>query len=260
MMRFGLIIIGSELLTGKRRDAHLARAIEILGERGLDLSWCKLLTDDADLITAELRHSFVDKQVVFSFGGIGSTPDDLTRQSAARAAGVRLVRHPEARVLIEQRFGEAAYPHRIRMADLPEHSSLIPNPVNQIPGFSLGDHHFFPGFPEMAWPMMEWVLANRYVALFKSASEEVLLTVLGAGEGQLVTVMEAFVERFPKLHLSSLPTMKGSQRETELGVRGEASAVAVAVEWLTSELRQGGFRWQRRVYSSAGRRLPGKTS
>lgn len=254
-MRFGLMIIGSELLTGKRQDAHLARAIEILGERGLELSWCKLLTDDLELITAELRHSLKDRQVVFSFGGIGSTPDDVTRQSVARAAGVRLVRHPEARALIEERFGEAAYPHRIRMADLPAQCTLVPNPINQIPGFSLGDHHFLPGFPEMAWPMMEWVLAQRYVGLFKSVPSEVLLTVLRAGEGQLVAIMEAFVKRFPGLHLASLPSMKGSQRETELGVRGEAAAVVAAVEWLTHELQRGGFQWQQRVYSSAGRRL-----
>lgn len=258
-MRFGLMIIGSELLTGKRKDAHLARAIEILGERGLELSWCKLLADDSELITAELRHSFMDRQAVFSFGGIGSTPDDVTRQSAARAAGVRLVRHSEARAILEGRFGEAAYPHRIRMADLPEHCNLVPNPINQIPGFSVGDHHFLPGFPEMAWPMMEWVLVHRYVGLFKNAPSEVLLTVLQAGEGQLVAMMEAFVERFPGLHMSSLPSTNGSQRETELGVRGEASAVAAAVEWLTNELRRGGFQWQRQDYLSTGTHLPGRT-
>lgn len=258
-MRFGLVIIGSELLTGKREDAHLARAIEILGERGLELSWCKLLMDDADLIATELRHSLIARQAVFSFGGIGSTPDDLTRQSAARAAGVPLVRHPEARAIIEGRFGEAAYPHRIRMADLPEHASLIPNPVNQIPGFILDDHHFLPGFPEMAWPMMEWVLEHRYLELFKRAPREVLLRIRQASEGQLVDLMEAFVKRFPGLRLSSLPSTKGNQRETELGVRGEPEAVATAVEWLITQLERGGFQWQRRDYSFGGRRLPGKT-
>jgi molybdopterin-biosynthesis enzyme MoeA-like protein len=257
-MRFGLMIIGSELLTGKRKDAHLARAIEILEERGLELSWCKLLADDSELITAELRHSFSARQAVFSFGGIGSTPDDVTRQSAARAADVGLVRHSEVQAILEGRFGEAAYPHRIRMADLPAQCTLVPNPVNRIPGFSVGDHHFLPGFPEMAWPMMEWVLAKRYVGLFKNAPSEVLLTVLQAGEGQLVAVMEAFVERFPRLHLSSLPSMKGSQRETELGVRGEAPAVAAAVEWLTNELRREGFEWQQDCFSS-GTQLPGRS-
>ncbi|MGF1613356.1 MAG: competence/damage-inducible protein A [Gammaproteobacteria bacterium] len=256
-MRFGLIIIGSELLTGKRKDAHLDRAIEILGEHGLELGWCKLLTDNLELITAELRHSFRDKQaVVFSFGGIGSTPDDVTRQSAARAAGMRLVRHAEARAIIEARFGEAAYPHRIRMADLPQHCRLVPNPVNQIPGFSVGHHHFLPGFPEMAWPMVEWVLKQYYAGLFRSAPREVLLTVLQASEGQLVALMEAFVERFPGLQLSSLPSMKGPQRETELGVRGEATAVEAAVEWLTDELRRGGFRWRQRAYLPAGGSRP----
>ena len=149
-MRFGLMIIGSELLTGKRQDAHLARAIEILGERGLELSWCKLLTDDLELITAELRHSLKDRQVVFSFGGIGSTPDDVTRQSVARAAGVRLVRHPEARALIEERFGEAAYPHRIRMADLPAQCTLCPiQSIKFLDSVSVTTTSY-PAFPR--WP------------------------------------------------------------------------------------------------------------
>lgn len=245
-MAFGLLIIGSELLTGKRKDGHLAHAIERLSDRGLELAWCKFLVDDAALITAALRHTLAGGDVVFSFGGIGSTPDDLTRESAAMAAGLPLVRHPEVQAILEERFGAAAYPQRIRMADLPAGCTLIPNPVNRIPGFSIRDHHFFPGFPQMAWPMMEWVLGQRYRHLFQTAAREVLLTIPDASEGQLGTIMEAFAQRFPSLRFSSLPAMCGSYRETELGVRGAPAEVEVAVLWLTAALQREGFRWRQR--------------
>lgn len=98
-------------------------------------------------------------------GGIGATPDDLTRQCAAEAAGVPMERHPEALALIVEKFGEAAYAKRVLMADFPAGAGIIPNPYNRIPGFSLNRHYFLPGFPEMAWPMMEWVLDTHYAHL-----------------------------------------------------------------------------------------------
>ena len=73
-----------------------------------------------------------------------------------------LARHPEAVAEIEARFGAEAYPHRVLMAEFPAGSSIIPNPFNRIASFSIRDHHFFPGFPQMAWPMLDWVLATRY--------------------------------------------------------------------------------------------------
>ncbi len=94
-MKFGAIIIGDEILSGKRQDKHLAKAIATLGERGLELSWVQYLGDDPDLIAATLRRTLAGDGVVFSFGGIGATPDDHTRQSAARAAGVGYEREQE---------------------------------------------------------------------------------------------------------------------------------------------------------------------
>src|SRR5574341_11280 len=105
-MGYGPLIIGDEILSGRRQDRHMARLIEILGARGLELAWCRYVGDDSALITAALRGSFGSGDVVFSFGGIGATPDDLTRQCAAQAAGVPLARHPEALALIVEKFGE----------------------------------------------------------------------------------------------------------------------------------------------------------
>src|SRR6266705_2920972 len=170
-MGIGAIIIGDEILRGKRDDQHFAKLIGILAVRGLKLDWCEYLGAEPGLITQTLQRTLRSGDIVFSFGGIGATPDDHTRQCAAAAAGVPLIRHPEAAAEIEARFGEAAYPKRILMADLPQGSRIIPNPYNRIPGFSIKDHHFLPGFPEMAWPMMEWVLETFYKHLVPAMPE-----------------------------------------------------------------------------------------
>ena len=251
-MAIGLIVIGTELLTGKRRDSHFAHTVEALANRGLALSWCRYIGDCPQAIVRELRFVMEGDDIALCCGGIGATPDDHTRASAAKAAGVALVRHAQAAAIIEERFADSAYPQRIHMADLPEGCTLIPNPVNQIAGFSLGKLHFIPGFPQMAWPMMEWVLDNHYPYLRDhDPPAEILLTLPGVSEGQLIDIMQDFVRRFPEVEFSCLPHMEGDSRETELGVRGHAGNVDDAVAWLTEALDGGGWRWQKRAPSTA---------
>jgi molybdopterin-biosynthesis enzyme MoeA-like protein len=217
---FGLIVIGDEILFGRREDRHLKQIRDLLGERGLRLIRCYLLPDEADSLIHHLRLSMAESLPVFVCGGIGATPDDLTRACAAQAAGLPLVRHPQAAALIEEQFGHAAYPTRIDMANLPAGSGLIPNPYNRIPGFSVGEHYFLPGFPEMAWPMAEWVLDEIYGFPKVCALRERALKVRRTPESSLVPVMEALADRFPGLKLFSLPHL-GDDPHIELGFRGE---------------------------------------
>ena len=138
-MKFGAIIIGDEILSGKRQDKHMAKAIALLAARGFDLSWVQYLGDEPDLIVSTLRRTLAGDDVVFSFGGIGATPDDHTRQCAAAAAGVALKLHPEAEVEIRKRFLEdpkGITPQRLMMGEFPEGVTIIPNPYNRIPGFT----------------------------------------------------------------------------------------------------------------------------
>ncbi|KPK39821.1 MAG: molybdopterin-binding protein [Gammaproteobacteria bacterium SG8_47] len=242
-MRFGTIIIGSELLSGKRVDEHFGHVVQTLAARGLELSWSLLLADEPVLITRSLKRSIADGDTVFCFGGIGATPDDHTRQCAAAAAGVALRRHPEAVREIQARFGDQAYPNRILMADLPADSTLIPNPFNRIPGFSLGDHHFLPGFPQMAWPMLEWVLQTYYATEFSAPSRELRLVVEGVPESQLLDIMRALVGKFPDVSFSSLPGFRDDQPWIEFGLRGPAAAAAR--DWLTEALAERGVMAQR---------------
>ena len=244
---FGAYIIGDELLVGKREDKHLSFVIGALAKRGLRLAWAQYLGDDPQRLTTALRRSFDSKDVVFSFGGIGATPDDHTRQCAAAALGVQLRIHPEAEKEIRGRFGGETTPQRLQMGEFPEGSSIIPNPVNRIPGFSLGEHHFVPGFPQMAWPMVEWVLDTKYQDLFnRDRWAEKSILVFEAGESQLIAAMQAVEASFEGIKVFSLPSMgaDGSRIHVELGVRGEPAQVEPAMERLSALVRGAGFPYK----------------
>jgi molybdopterin-biosynthesis enzyme MoeA-like protein len=245
---FGALIIGDELLVGKREDKHLGFLIGALSKRGLRLAWALYLGDDPARLTDALKRSFASKDVVFSFGGIGATPDDHTRQCAAAALGVPLRLHAEAEREIRARFpGQEVTPQRLQMGEFPEGASTIPNPVNRIPGFSVREHHFVPGFPQMAWPMVEWLLDTRYAALFGSQRwGEGSILVYEAGESQLVAAMKAVEAAFPGVKVFSLPSMgaDGSRLHCELGVRGEPQQVPAAMQRLRAEVSRLGFPYK----------------
>ena len=235
-MNIGLIIIGDEILSGKRQDKHMPKVIELLGARGLALKWARYAGDDRDLITQNLRDAFASGDLVFSCGGIGATPDDHTRQSAAAALGVPLALHPQAQELIVQRMRDVAAEqgvpfepdrpdnvHRLNMGVFPEVASIIPNPYNRIPGFSVGHVHFVPGFPVMAWPMVEWVLDQRYAHLHGGqVQHERSVIVFGAMEAALTPLMEELEQRFAGIKVFSLPSVDHPTygRHIELGVKG----------------------------------------
>lgn len=246
MQAIGAFIIGDELLTGKRADKHLPHLIATLGARGLVLDYVHLVGDDRGRLTALLRDSFARGDLVFSFGGIGATPDDHTRQAAAAALGLPLVAHPEAVAGIVARFGAEAYPHRVLMAEFPQGATIIPNPVNNVAAFSIRDHHFVPGFPQMAWPMLDWVLATHYPALKREPAVERMVIVWDAGESQLLPLMNENVARFPQVRLFSLPSFvgDGQRRRIELGVRGPAAAVEAAFAHLLAGVVASGFPFE----------------
>ena len=238
----GVIIVGDEILSGKRQDRHLAHVIQTLGARGLRVAGCRYVGDDLHQLTDTLRQSQIDDLPVVCFGGIGATPDDCTRQAAATAFGRPLVLHAEAVALIEAQFGAGAYPYRIRMAELPEDCILIPNPFNRIPGFTLYEHHFLPGFPQLAWPMLDWLLEN-YFPMPSAPSHERSLRVVGVAESQLLPLLEQLSARHGQVKLFSLPHL-GEVNSIELGFRGERAAVESAFADLQAAIAMQGLRVQ----------------
>lgn len=246
-MAFGALIIGDEILVGKRQDKHMAFLIGALARRGLRLAWAEYHGDDPERLTASLQRTLASQDVVFSFGGIGATPDDHTRQCAAAALGVGLALHQEAEREIRGRFGAEITPQRLEMGVFPQGAQIIPNPFNRIPGFSLGEHHFVPGFPQMAWPMAEWVLDTRYKSLFdRDRWTEGSILVYEAGESQLIPAMQEVGGRYPGVKVFSLPSMgtDGSRRHVELGVRGDPAQVPAALDALRACVREARFPFE----------------
>jgi molybdopterin-biosynthesis enzyme MoeA-like protein len=251
--RFGLIIIGDEILSGKRTDKHLHKVIELLKARGLSLDYAEYVGDDPERIIQALKRAFASGDVVFSTGGIGATPDDHTRQCAARAMGVALALNAEAKVLIEQRMKDMALEkgqvydpeqadnlHRLNMGVFPQGAHIIPNPYNKIPGFFCGGVYFVPGFPVMAWPMIEWVLDTHYRSFFTSqAWLERSVIVFGAMEATLTPLMEAIEHDHVGIKVFSLPSVDHPQfgRHIELGVKGAPGLVATAYAALLEGLK-----------------------
>lgn len=249
-MAIGLIIIGDEILSGKRTDKHLPKMIELLRARGMQLGWAEYLGDEPDRIVATLARTLRSGDIVFSTGGIGATPDDHTRQCAARAWGLPLQLHPDAKARIQERISDTAKAegttpdlnsadnlHRLKMGEFPSNASIIPNVFNKIPGFSVpnidagGAHYFVPGFPVMAWPMFEWVLDTHYRHLFnQDVQVEKSVLVYEQAESVLTPLMETLEADFPGIKVFSLPHVgdAGTRRHIDLGVKGRAEDIDTA--------------------------------
>ena len=260
----GLIIVGDEILSGKRADKHMPKVIELLGARGLNLAYADYVGDSPDRITQTLKRAFGSGDLVFSCGGIGATPDDHTRQCAAKALGAQLVLHPEAERLIRERMQDVAREqgvpyepdradnvHRLNMGVFPAGADIIPNPYNKIPGFTChspagqGAVHFVPGFPVMAWPMIEWVLDHHYGHWFQRAAwVEKSVIVYGAMEAALTPLMEALEARFEGVKVFSLPSVDHPEhgRHIELGVKGHPDRVNPAYPAMLAELHVFGAK------------------
>ena len=202
--KFFTLIIGTEILNRRRSDKHFDFVTKALMQKGYKLSGSFIIEDDPALIVQTIK--FIASQenpVLFSFGGIGSTPDDYTRKCVAIALrdGVLTIHH-EAKKIIEDKLGENAYPHAIRMAELPKGAQLLDNPVNKMPAFSLDERYYFmPGFPEMSHPMVEKILTKLIPN--KRNYYRHTLTAL-CKESALIEVME----KMPKeVEFSSLPKL-----------------------------------------------------
>lgn len=222
MHHFYSVIIGTELLNGRRVDKHFAFLNEALRERGLSHVANIVINDTPSLIQNCFNTILQDpKSVLFSFGGIGATPDDLTRAIASDVfTGQPLCLHVKAKELIEAQFGAEAYPHRINMGMLPPQAKLLHNPINNVPGFQLFDRFFFvPGFPSMAWPMVSEALDTYFP---KKAKAFCATFVVESPENDLIEIMEALPK---ELHFSSLPRFVGQKREVEIFLSHEKEAM-----------------------------------
>lgn len=269
MPRFGLVVVGDEILSGRRQDKHFPKVIELLGQRGLQLSWVRVVPDDRELLTQALVQTFASGDEVFCCGGIGATPDDHTRQAAAAALGLPLALHPEAERQITLRCAEQAAKgqgsadmsvpenqQRLQMGVYPVGSEAVANPYNRIPGFYIRRHTFVPGFPVMAWPMIEAVLDTRYAAFHHPVvSDEISFIAYSLPEARITPALQAVQTQWPEVRAFSLPSVgeDGRSPHIELGVKGPSDLLPVALAYLREQAETLGARLEAPVSRNGSR-------
>jgi len=216
-MNFYAVIIGTEILNNRREDKHFVFLKNELAQYGHELFASFIIKDDEALIYNTYKMIKQDPQaVLFSFGGIGSTPDDLTREISAKVfTSSPLQINEQFKQDILQRFKEKAYPHRINMANIPVGSKLIFNPVNNMSAYSLEDKYFFvPGFPSMAHPMLQSVIKQH----FSISQKKYRYTLIAkTSEDTLIDLMKTLPK---EVELSSLPMFNNNAAEVELSLSG----------------------------------------
>ena len=215
---FYSVIIGTELLNGRRKDAHFAFLNAQLLNRGWEHKASFVIGDDTNLMENIFNLIKNDpNSVMFCFGGIGATPDDFTRVVAAKVfTSGAMEFHEEAKTRIINQFADEAYPHRINMAYLPINAKLLKNVVNNVAGFYLEDRFFFtPGFPSMSQSMVVEALDKIYS---KSDIQKYrLVMTINASENDLINTMQKIPEN---IELSSLPKIIGDKRKVVISLAG----------------------------------------
>jgi molybdopterin-biosynthesis enzyme MoeA-like protein len=149
--------------------------------------------------------------------------------------------HAEGVEILKRRPGFPLTPGRIKLVEFPKGAQLIPNPVNQVPGFTIGNGHFLPGFPSMAEPMSAWVLDTLYEPGKPRVSRTLILP--GAREGDLVPFMETFTSAHPEVTFSSLPKFVEGGTEVHIGLSGPEKVVKQGIEALVKGLDAMGVAW-----------------
>ena len=211
------VIIGTEILNNRRKDKHFEFIKNELLKRGYELNGSFIIKDDKNLMkkTFEMIKSIPNSKM-FCFGGIGSTPDDFTREISGEVFSNGMEFNEEFKQKIIEKFGEVAYPARIYMSYLPKGAKLLKNnPINGMYGYYIDDRYFFtPGFPDMAHPMVLEAL-EKFFPLKKTKKRYSILVY--EKEGEFVDIMQ----KVPKnVEFSSLPKLDFT---CEISIAGETA-------------------------------------
>jgi molybdenum cofactor synthesis domain-containing protein len=206
--RVGIVILGDEVLKGEIREANLAYMIPLLAEWGAETAMCAILPDDIPVVVRHLRRFREEVDFIVLTGGIGPTPDDITRDAVAEVAGVPLIVHPEAKAALEARPYKGANPeYRMLMAQVPQGATLIPNPLSPAPGFFIDRMAVFPGVPRMLQAMFGWV---KPMVSGHRKSRVILYAM--APESSYAGIMKVAMTAFPDVGIGSYPMSDGEYR------------------------------------------------
>lgn len=227
----GFIVIGDEILSGRTKDKNIGAVADFCTELGIELKEVRVVADERPAIIEAVRALSARYTHVFTSGGIGPTHDDITAECVAAAFDVELEINPEARRILEERYGTTdVSPERLLMARVPRGGKLIVNALSGAPGFIIGNVHVMAGVPRVLESMLE-DLAVKIRGGKKLQSRSI---DCGVGESVIAAALGAIQNAYPAVKIGSYPQLGRTPFYTQLVLR---AADTELLERATTEVR-----------------------
>jgi molybdenum cofactor synthesis domain-containing protein len=228
----GILTIGNEIVSGdvvNTNGSWLAGRLEQLGVR---VVLAAAVPDDVDRIVSFVRREALLVDHLLVTGGLGGTPDDITREAIAASFDVPQEVVPELADELRARF-HGAPEYAARWAALPSGARPLENPLGGAPGFQLGNVWVFPGLPREMEAMFDRyadeLRAARPIGVWRRRER--------ARESTLAAALEEATARWPGVSVGSYPSFTADGPEVEVVLKSsDADALAAAAAFLDGEL------------------------
>jgi molybdenum cofactor synthesis domain-containing protein len=228
-----VLTVGNEIVSGDVENTNASWLGRRLAGLGIGVKLMAAVRDEVEEIAAFLRAERPRTDYVFVTGGLGGTPDDITREGVAAAFGVPCEEIPAVATPLRQRFeGRGLGEYAARWACLPRGAEPLENPLGGAPGFVLENVFVFPGLPREMEEMFDSV-AGRFRGRPIGAWRRSYRT----GEGQIVAVLEEATRRHPDVTIGSYPRFLADGPEVDVVLKSsDDEALAEAIAWIEDAL------------------------
>ena len=236
-----LIVIGDEILSGRTHDKNIAQIASWLQVQGIRLAEVRVVPDVEDRIVEAVVALRARNDYLFTTGGIGPTHDDITVDAVARALGVPVVIHPQARAMLERYYSGRDQPlteARLRMARVPEGAELIPNRMSGAPGIRIGNLFVMAGVPHITAGMLDALTGTL------EGGAPLLSETLGCwtAESEVADILRQIERAHEGVQIGSYPFFREGRVGANFVIRStDAGLVSRCAEALVEALEAGGI-------------------
>jgi molybdenum cofactor synthesis domain-containing protein len=233
-----ILTVGNELVSGDVANTNAAWLARRLGPLGVEVRLTAALPDEIDTVAEFVRSEAPRVDFLVVTGGLGGTPDDLTREAIAAAFGVPQEEVPELAAELRARF-ERAPDYAARFALLPRGSRPLANPLGGAPGFAIENVYVLPGLPSE----MEAMFASIEEEFRRGSPIGAWRRVYRTYESVIAATLTEAAQRWPAVLVGSYPSFGAGGFTVEVVLKSsDAAALEAASAWLASAIEEGGRR------------------